>query len=166
MIDYRCLLSSCSVLDGASRSNISQLILKAVARLLLLRATNPFDSLDDEADLLLVSSHKRPDLLNDLDAWCAGTEKTIHRVSISANQRIGLYLPGPGEWSRARDMVRQAERHLGFELDALGRLFLSLRALEARRPQSMILHSVKFNQMECKSLLPFGLWRFDRGPSL
>lgn len=133
MIDYRCLLSSCAALDGVSSLRIFKLVLKAASRLFFFRATNPFETLEDEADLLLVSSHNRQDLLEDLDVWCARTDKSIHRVHIGANERIGVYVPGLGEWSGARDMVSQAKRHLGFKLGALGGLFLSLRALEARK---------------------------------
>lgn len=131
MIDCRCLLSSCAALDGASFLRIFKLVLKAASRLFFFSATNPFESLKDEADLLLVSSHNRQDLLDDLNVWCALTDKSIHRVHIRANERIGVYVPGLGEWALARDMVRQAKRHLGFELGAFGELFLSLRALEA-----------------------------------
>lgn len=133
MIDYRCLLSSCAALDEALALRIFKMVLRAALRLLFLRGTNPFESLKNEADLLLVSSHNRQDLLEDLDVWCAWTDKCIHRVHIRANAQIRVHVPGLGEWSRARDMVSQARQHLGFEVGALGKLFLTLRALEARK---------------------------------
>jgi len=131
MIDYRCLLSSCWALDGASSLSIFKLVLKAASRLFCFRATNPFGSLEDEADILLISSHHRQDLLEDLDVWCALTNKSIRRIHIRANEGISLYVPGLGDWSRAKDMVSRARQCLGFELGALGGLFLTLRALEA-----------------------------------
>ena len=131
MIDYRCLLSSCAALDGTSSRRMIKLLFKAAFRLFLFRATNPFESLNDEADLLLVSSHNRPDLLKDLDVWCAGTVKSICRVHIKVNESIGGYFPRLDQVSRARYMVSEAGRHLGFKLSALGWLFLFIRALEA-----------------------------------
>ena len=131
MIDYRCLLSSCAALDEASSLRIFKLVVKSISRLFFFRATNPFESLKDDADLLLVSSHNRQDLLEDLDIWCALTHKSINRVHIRANEQISVYFPGLEQWSRAKVMVSQARAHLGFELGALGELFLSLRALEA-----------------------------------
>jgi hypothetical protein len=133
MIDYRCLLSSCAALDGASSLKILKLVLKAAARLFFFYATNPFASLKDDVDLLLLSSHNRKDLLEDLDVWCAQTEKSIHRVHIKANERFGIYFPGLWQWFLAKEMVSQAKGYLEFELGTLGRLFLSLRALEAHK---------------------------------
>jgi hypothetical protein len=106
-------------------------VLKAASRLFFFRATDPFETLKDDADLLLVSSHNRQDLLEDLNVWCAWTDKSIHRVHIKANERICGYFPGLEQWARAKDMVSQAGRYLGFKLGALGWLFLFLRALEA-----------------------------------
>ncbi len=131
MINYRCLLSSCAGLDGASSFYIFKLVMKSASRLIFFRATNPFETLKHDADLLLVSSHNRQDLLEDLYVWCELTHRSIHRVHIRANQRIGVYFPGLAQWAHANDMVSQAMRYLGFELGTLGRLFLFLRALEA-----------------------------------
>lgn len=131
MIDYRCLLSSCTLLDKLSSFRILKLVLKALVRLLFLCATNPFASIKYDADILLVSSTNRKDLLEDLNVWCTLTRKSIHRVDIRATERIDIYFPSLRDWCLAKDMMNQAKQKLEFDLNAFGRLFIFLRALEA-----------------------------------
>ena len=139
MVDYRCLLSSCSRLDKLGLVDSILLILKSALRLLCWHATNPFKTADTSREILLISSYGRKDLMKDVDTWLDNTRRAIDHKHLEAKNHFGLYLPDTADFQSAKEMVDDALPFLEFALSKSAKVFLYLRALEALKYEKSIL---------------------------